>query len=148
MIQDHGGMGGAGSCPDEDTVVTLAVALGEDAQSVLSHLSACDPCRARLDVIAGIRAALDEYPVRAGFADEVVAALPAGIGAHGSAAWIWRSLNAALTIGTAGMVLVSLDAVSSPSIALAVSVAAAVIMGGGAAWRSRSGWRTRAGQPG
>ena len=68
----------AGSCLNDDVLVTLSVALGPGATPTLTHLSACATCLARLQDVERLRRALaSEEPVRSGFAEEVVRALEA-----------------------------------------------------------------------
>lgn len=64
-------------CVDRDTLVTLSSALGADAAARLSHLASCTDCMERLARVDALRSALShELAPRAGFVDEVMAAVP------------------------------------------------------------------------
>ena len=64
------------SCLESEALVTLANVC-DDPEKALRHILECDECRRSIADIARLRSEFGGSPVRPGFADEVMAALPA-----------------------------------------------------------------------
>ena len=108
------------SCPEVDTLVTLAT-VSDTPETTLRHVLDCDECRSSIAIVAQIRSDYAGGRVRAGFVDEVMAALPvdagpaAGAGPHpvagrirpsapapsGRRRYLWWLAEGSLAAGTA-----------------------------------------------
>ena len=123
---------GAG-CIDADTALSLHQLLEEAGLPSLEHIVGCETCGEPLETWSRIGQAMGDTPVRAGFADEVLSALPAPRHAS-AAAWGIRALNAGLSFVAAALVLVTLQAAPSLSALLVASGLAALVgLGAGSA---------------
>lgn len=95
---------------DGATAIGIIELLGPGAHAALIHVASCPDCRGRLEDAAAVAAAIrPDETVRPGFAEEVMAALPAR-DRPAAGRWTWGVATGGLVGAAAASFLVAADA--------------------------------------